>query len=108
MNRASLELWRKRIDDQKASGLNVSEWCEKNNLTKHAYYYWKKRVEIAEQGGTDTNKALVFAELNPSPKPIGKTTAQLQISWNDLKISISNADTARLAAEFISQLQKLC
>lgn len=108
MNPTSLELWRKRFDDQKASGLNVSEWCEKNNFTKYAYYYWKKRVEIANQDETETNKTVVFAELNPSPEPVNNTSAQLQIIWHDLIISITSADTAKLAAEFISHLQKLC
>jgi transposase-like protein len=107
MNLASLELWKNRIADQKASGLNVGDWCEKNNLSVHAYYYWRKCIETASQNKPATNKAL-FAELNPSPEPISDIKAQLQISWRDFKISITNVDTARLAAEFISQLQKRC
>lgn len=108
MNQASLELWKKRVDDRKTSGLNVSDWCEKNHLTKHAYYYWKKRIELAEQGETDTNNTLLFAEFTPSPKLTEKDQEALQISWNDLKISITNTETAKLAAEFITQLQKRC
>ena len=32
MNQASLELWKKRIDDRKSSGLNVNDWCKKITL----------------------------------------------------------------------------
>jgi len=88
--------------------LNVSDWCEKNNLTKHAYYYWKKRIELAEQGATDINNTPVFAELKTSSRFTEKVQEALQISWNDLKFSISNTETAELAAEFITQLQKRC
>ena len=35
MNQVSLETWRKRIADQKANGLKVTAWYEKNNLSKH-------------------------------------------------------------------------
>ena len=108
MNQVSLETWRKRIADQKASGLKVTAWCEKNNLSKHAYYYWRKRTGIDMKGGPETNEATVFAELKPAFQPILETTAQLQISWKDLQISISNSETARLAAEFIRQLQEPC
>jgi len=108
MNQVSLEIWRKRIADQKASGLKVTAWCEKNNLSKHAYYYWRKRARGDEEGGSETNEATVFAELKPAFQPISETTAQLQISWKDLQISVSNSETARLAAEFIRQLHQLC
>jgi len=108
MNQVSLETWRKRIADQKASGLKVTAWCEKNNLSKHAYYYWRKRTGTDEEGEPEKNEAAVFAELKPAFQPIFETTAQLQISWRDLQISISNSETARLAAEFIRRLQELC
>lgn len=108
MNQASLELWEKRIDDRKSSGLNVSEWCAKNNLTKHAYYYWKKRIELINKDEADLNNTLTFGEFNPTSELTGIVQESLQISWNDFNFSISNTQTAILAAEFISQLQKRC
>jgi len=108
MNQESLKLWRKRIAGQRASGLKITEWCEKNNLSKHAYYYWRKRIESVEGGGLETTKIPVFAELKPPLRPMNETKAQMQISGKDLRISIPTADSARLAAEFIRQLQELC
>ena len=108
MNQASLELWEKSIDGRKSSGLNVNDWCEKNNLTKHAYYYLKKRIELFRNDKMNTNNTPVFAELKSAPKFTKKTQEALQISWNDLKFSISDTETAKLAAEFITQLQKRC
>lgn len=104
----TLEYWKKRIDDQKASGLNIGDWCDKNNLTRHAYYYWRKRIKIASQDETKSKNEVVFTELKHIHKSVNDNLEQLQVSWNDLKFTIINADTAKLAAEFIKQLKKLC
>jgi hypothetical protein len=107
MNQKSLELWKHRIADKKASGLNVTDWCVKNNLTKHAYYYWMKRIEATEQM-TDASVP-VFVEIEPAyitPRKIVKL--DIQVTRNDINLTISDSDTAKLAAEFIRQLQFLC
>lgn len=107
MNQKSLELWKQRIADKKASGLNVTDWCEKNNLTKHAYYYWWKRVEVDVQKSDASIP--IFVEVEPEHTAPRKTVKpDLQITWNDINLTIIDSDTAKLAAEFISQLQKLC
>ncbi|MDF2881121.1 MAG: hypothetical protein K0R54_1678 [Clostridiaceae bacterium] len=38
MNQKSPEFWKHRIADGKASDLKVTDWCKKNNLSKHACY----------------------------------------------------------------------
>ncbi len=107
MNQKSLELWKHRIADKKTSGLNVTDWCEKNNLTKHAYYYWMKRIEATEQM-TDASLPM-FVEIEPAYVAPKKTVKlDLQVTWNDINLTISDSDTAKLAAEFIRQLQCLC
>ena len=30
---------------QAASGLKVTDWCKENNLSIHAYYYWKRIIK---------------------------------------------------------------
>jgi len=107
MNQKSLELWQHRIADRKISGLNVTDWCKENNLTKHAYYYWLKRIEDNTQS-TSTSMS-IFAEIEPSCITQGRNVkSDLQITWKDVNLTITDSDTAKLAAEFISQLQKLC
>lgn len=107
MNQKSFEIWNQRIAERKASGLNVTDWCEKNNLSKHAYYYWLKRIEATKES-TDTPMP-VFVEIKPAYTTSNQTIkSALQITLNDINIAISNSDNAKLAAEFIYQLQKLC
>jgi len=51
----SLARWRKIIAQCQASNLHVSEFCRQNNLSKHAYYYWHKRVGETISKNADAN-----------------------------------------------------
>lgn len=107
MNQKSLELWKQRIADRKASCMKVTDWCQKNNLSKHAYYYWLKRIEATTQK-TDASMP-VFAEIDSTCITSRENVkSYLQISWNNINLTISDSKNAKLAAEFIRQLQKLC
>lgn len=107
MNQKSFELWKKRIADRKDSGLKVTDWCEKNGLSKDSYYYWLKRIEVATQKADAPMP--VFIEVEPTYiTPRQTVISDLQIKWIDINLTINNSDSAKLAAEFISQLQKLC
>ena len=106
MNHSKIALWEERIQEKQASGLSVEEWCQQNQLTKHSYYYWKKRIETMHEG-TAAPKAVVFAEI-PKEIPENTCVTPLRITWRDLSISITRHADAVLAAEFLSQLQKRC
>lgn len=38
------EQWEKLIADCQNSGLKVDEWCEKKQVSRHAYYYWLRKI----------------------------------------------------------------
>jgi len=40
MSADSITLWKQRIEGRKASGLKVDEWCNQNQISRHAYYYY--------------------------------------------------------------------
>ncbi len=44
-HQANLNLWAERIAAQKASGLQVDDWCIQNNLSRHKFYYWKRLIK---------------------------------------------------------------
>lgn len=107
MNLKLLEQWKQRIEAQKSSGLSVINWCNKNNLSKHAYYYWKKR--IASNAKKAISSTPVFVEIStPCTVPAPMVKADLHIAWKDINFTINDAGTAKLAAEFISRLRSLC
>ena len=45
LHQAMLNEWVARIAEQKASGLNVSEWCIQNGFSKDKFFYWKRKLK---------------------------------------------------------------
>lgn len=40
----AITYWKKVFEEQAASELHVVAFCQKNNISKSNYYYWKRRV----------------------------------------------------------------
>ena len=45
LRQAKIAKWTSLFNDQAASGLKVTDWCKENNLSIHAYYYWKRIIK---------------------------------------------------------------
>ena len=41
LHQQNLAMWNDRFQDQAQSGLSVKKWCILNNISIHAYNYWK-------------------------------------------------------------------
>ena len=39
-----LEYWAKLVQECQSSGMKISDWCDANGVTRHAYYYWLRKV----------------------------------------------------------------
>lgn len=37
-------VWATKIREQKESGLSINQWCQKNQVTKGSFHYWKDRL----------------------------------------------------------------
>ncbi|MDR7815161.1 IS66 family insertion sequence element accessory protein TnpA [Lacrimispora sp.] len=46
-NQIRLSEWTRIIKDRCQSGLKVDEYCEQHQLSRHAYYYWLRKVKEA-------------------------------------------------------------
>lgn len=103
MKTEKIFLWQKRIADKDASGLKLDEWCVRNQLTKHAYYYWKRKI-------TDLN-------LNDSGVPLfvevpaisaenltNSSPGAMLIEWNELSIHIADSHSVNLAVELFRRM----
>jgi hypothetical protein len=38
------EQWEKLIADCQNSSIKVDDWCERNQISRHAYYYWLRKI----------------------------------------------------------------
>jgi len=112
MSPSKLELWQNRIEEQRVSGLTIPEWCRLHATTKHTFYYWRKRICLAEQKETSAPQLPEFAELSmkgPKHQAIkADNNCGLRVSWNDVQFQLSDAKDLALAAEFICLLRKSC
>lgn len=105
-NQESYNLWKQRIYEQKISALTIPEWCEKNQLSLHAYYYWRKVIRNHKVEPTVSLKT-EFVEIQKTEK-VPVTSCGVILTWNDVSIQISSKQEALLAAEVIRALQSLC
>ena len=71
LHQAQLNEWAIRCKEQKDSGLTVRKWCEKNQISIHAYNYWKHllKTEMVDQMLPD----IVPIALPVSQKPVAVT-----------------------------------
>ncbi|OGO80802.1 MAG: hypothetical protein A2Y21_08610 [Clostridiales bacterium GWC2_40_7] len=71
-HKVQLLRWKALIQDRMNSNLKIMEWCEKNNVSKDAYYYWLKqiRIEAVAEANSKFNKPVIsesnsFVEIQP-------------------------------------------
>lgn len=105
----SIALWNNRIAERKQSGLKVGDWCDKNNISRHAYYYWHRKVQDVDYQDV---KANIFAEvpIASAPKTLDKKESvnELTITWNDFSIRITDSNSIPLMAELMHRMVKQC
>jgi hypothetical protein len=41
------DVWRRRIDDQRASGQSIRAWCAANDTHEHSFYWWRSRLGLS-------------------------------------------------------------
>lgn len=101
-------LWKQRLEEIKHSDLSVDEWCNQNQVSKHAYYYWRKKILDSMN---DDNKTTYFAEvthlMEASHNNRG-TADGLVIHNRYCSLTIHNKNEAVLAAVFIKELGEGC
>ena len=49
MDEKKAMLWQQRIQACMSSGLSVNRWCKENHVSSPSFYYWKNRLETAQE-----------------------------------------------------------
>lgn len=101
-------LWKERFADRAASGLKVEDWCERNGITKHAYYYWHRKVQDNQPGLMENRFVEVMVNDPLNEKNAGTADNEIIINWKDCSIFVSNPQQIPLLAELMQKLVKEC
>lgn len=106
----SIELWNKRFKDRKLSGQKVDVWCQKNNISRHAYYYWHRKIQNMKQneGKEDTFVELAIPSLEAIPLSEENKENELVITWNDFSITIRKPADILIVADLMQRLVTQC
>ena len=84
-----MQQWVQVVHATNESGLTVKEYCENNNISENAYYYWLRRIResaIEAAGGQ-------FAELTVPADPPAAVggTAGVTIEMNGARIQVTDS-----------------
>lgn len=106
----AVELWSKRFMDRKLSGQKVDVWCEKNHISRHAYYYWHRKIQDIEQQEEKEETFVEVAVSSVEAIPISKENKEndVVITWNDFSITIRESADIPIVAELMQKLVIPC
>ena len=45
IHQAKLSKWTNLFSQQSASGLTIQDWCDQQGISRHSFYYWKRRLK---------------------------------------------------------------
>lgn len=92
--------WMSIIQDQKASGLKVDQYCVEHSLSRHAFYYWLRKIkqEALQQAG--------FVELpvQDSIQPLSFQT-QMVIKTADLELGVNENTPSELLSRVLTVIR---
>ena len=108
----AMTLWKGRINDCKNSGSKVTKWCLENDISRHAYYYWHRKIKVYEEELATKASSPVFAEIVTedisNPYTDVPVTKELIITWKDWSITVPDMKSVPMAAELMNRLETSC
>jgi hypothetical protein len=101
LNSALWNEWRQRLKRQRASGLSISEFCRRENLSSHTFHCWRRKLRPAARGPSRIQpvrqvrgvlvKRQGGASSSASPRPAGFLQLPLapapQSPWIELSLA---------------------
>jgi len=100
--------WKERFADRTASGLKVEDWCKRNGVTKHAYYYWHRKIQSDQLGLMENTFVEVLVNDPSKEKKAGAASSDIIINWKDFSIVVNDAQHIPFLAELMKKLVREC
>ena len=99
-----LQEWNRQIEEQKASGLSVQEWCQQHSIKPKTYYYHLRKVreEFLRSGKSENTQAQIEAERSVVTT---SSDRNITIEKNGMRITLPESISADI---LIAVVDKLC
>lgn len=108
--------WAQVLQERKAEGKTIKEFCQSRGITLDSYYYWQRivRAAVCEQLAVSETKsiehrAVDFAKVlvtESSMFPASANAEPIRIEYGDVKISIGDAYAPDKLAIFVRELAR--
>ena len=112
--------WAKIIMERNASNLSIKSWCQQNNVSEAAYYYWQKkiRLSIVESMERNGKEEISFVPMlsDQSYSGANNTTnnnerhasqSEIVIKWGDIAIEVGNHASRELLSSVLGILKNV-
>lgn len=116
------QIWRKRIAACKASGLTVKAFCEKEGISEHCLYSWRREIRLRDEEAADERKsveksskhveqsAFVPVRLVPSNGDEEETSSEPIeiIAPNGFHVLLPEGTDAKWMTQILVALHRIC
>ena len=109
-----LREWQNRIQQQKADGLTIRQWCKENGCSEGKYYYWLKQVreKMLEQMAPSS---MTLVQVEPDHLPMAatktatqnssfQTTERIIIHYGNVRVVLPGTTVAANVAQLLKLL----
>ena len=107
MSRKELtELWSSRINDYRASGERVADWCERHQVPSHRLFYWMRKLKKADQQSPSASApqwvAVSLEESTPEEAPL------IAVRVGTFAVEVRSGFEPAVLAAVVRTLKTLC
>lgn len=114
-NQFRAEQWTQLIKECQSSGMRVDDWCIANDISRHAYYYWLRKLRLANIRKSESavlvetpkQEPAVFKKLEVST-PVPNTKAAVIIRLNGATVEISEGTSQQTIQAVLLALHSVC
>jgi hypothetical protein len=98
--------WHALFEEQRSSGLSVTEWCRRRGIEKNTFYGWRKR--LAETPVFAASSPPQFMAVAIASDPPVVSTGLLTLRVGQFSLDIASGFDRRLLADVLSVLTSQC
>lgn len=105
------EQWKNLILECQSSGMKVQDWCAQQNVTKHAYYYWLRKIreDVCENlpAVREESKPVPFKKLEVTA-PAPNTAAAVIIHLPSATVEVREGTSKQTVEAVLLALRNIC
>jgi hypothetical protein len=112
-----LSKWATIIQECRATGMSVKDWCLENNVNKDQYFYWQRKIRkqlcaSVENSNSAKDPSITFAQVqltNSRNESLQKVSfsAEMIVNVGGCQLQINNDTSPKLLETVLKVLQNV-